>query len=176
MVHVPNGNPRISRHPDFAPGAHPSLSDMKGCNTGSFTSVLLHASSSSLPSDSGESSQGGALGSLRGTHGTDRSSFERSRGHAPPPQLRGSCRKCVECTRPSEHRVVDEAKGLWPGQLASPFAYFTIFRRLPRSRGIQGFGCNQIRASRAWPTPGRGSEAETPLPVDGAWGWPLVAF
>jgi hypothetical protein len=48
--------------------------------------------------------------------------------------------------------------------------------RLPRSRGIQGFGYNQIRASRAWPTPGRGSEAETPLPVDGAWGWPLVAF
>lgn len=110
---------------EFAPSTHPSLSDAKGFRNGSFTSVLLHASSSSLPSDSGESSQGAYR--TQGTH--QRTSFERTFGQPPAPQLRGSCRKCVECTRLSGYRVVDEAKSLWPGQLASPLAYLTIFRR-----------------------------------------------
>ena len=69
------------------------------------------------------------MGSSVGAVGTHRTSFEKTRGHALPPQLRGSCRKCVECTRLSEHRVVDEAKSLWPGQLTSPVVYLTIFRR-----------------------------------------------
>lgn len=35
----------------------------------------------------------------------------------------------MECTRLTEHRVVDHSKTLWPGQCASPITYFTVSRR-----------------------------------------------
>ena len=113
-------HPVPRHHPTSA--THPPFSETKGINNGSFTSVLLHASSSSVLSDSGEfpthcSHGPGALGTQRASfeqslrQGT--SEFSRSR----PAHSRGSCRKCVECTRLTEHRIVDQAKTLWPGQL-----------------------------------------------------------
>jgi len=105
-----------------------ALADAKQAN-GSFTSVLLQANSSLLSgTDSSHSLISQA--SLGSEPPPGRASFElqqQLRQH--PSRARGSCRKCVECSRLTAHDSYDRTRMLWPGQLSSPVTYFTISRR-----------------------------------------------
>ena len=112
---------RESPFATFTAHAH-TLSDTKLYN-GSFNSVLMNASSSLSDFSQGSISVNPQLGT----------SHQRAR---PPPlshhhrhQPRSQCRKCVECTGLTDHRAVDQAKLLWPGNCSSPLTYFTMSRR-----------------------------------------------